>query len=317
MSLEQRVTGINQTTVHDIGALMQLFINLNGTHITDIAALSKEILAIQQYLNATTEPTPSPSPLPTLAPTPNTPPIVAEQIPTTYARVGDLFKFVIPAGTFTDEDGDSLTLAATLADGGALPSWLSFFPDTQKFLGKPSVENIDELQIQVTASDGHEGQVSDVFYLVVTEEENTPQTLSTSPSYVKDDMIWMGIVGGIIGGCSVGICLCGIVYFLYRKNKHSNPVRQIQDGLPMNEVVRISTSNQTNHPHTSQNMGEIIPLTQIAPVIHHPTEPEKPPVSLSDSDQSDSSEAMYKNQGNHNLAQQSLTSMPLSNTSIL
>ncbi|PPC75078.1 hypothetical protein C4K68_22410, partial [Pokkaliibacter plantistimulans] len=37
------------------------------------------------------------------------------------------FSFTVPAGTFSDVDtGDSLTLSATLADGSALPSWLSF-----------------------------------------------------------------------------------------------------------------------------------------------------------------------------------------------
>ncbi|WP_306143654.1 putative Ig domain-containing protein [Roseibium sp. MMSF_3412] len=34
--------------------------------------------------------------------------------------------FTIPTDAFTDADGDLLTLSATLADGSAVPSWLSF-----------------------------------------------------------------------------------------------------------------------------------------------------------------------------------------------
>ncbi|SVC76169.1 uncharacterized protein METZ01_LOCUS329023, partial [marine metagenome] len=46
--------------------------------------------------------------------------------------------FTIPADTFNDVDvGDSLTYTATLSDGSALPSWLSFNPSTQTFSGTP------------------------------------------------------------------------------------------------------------------------------------------------------------------------------------
>ena len=34
--------------------------------------------------------------------------------------------FQIPADTFSDANGDPLTLTATLANGDPLPSWLSF-----------------------------------------------------------------------------------------------------------------------------------------------------------------------------------------------
>ena len=44
------------------------------------------------------------------------------------------FTFVVPFGTFTDPDS-TLTYAATLADGTALPSWLFFDPNSVAFAG--------------------------------------------------------------------------------------------------------------------------------------------------------------------------------------
>ncbi|MBI0544199.1 hypothetical protein F7158_23000, partial [Dickeya dianthicola] len=53
----------------------------------------------------------------------------------TAAQSGS-FSFTVPSGTFTDPDsGDTLTLSATLADGSALPGWLSFNPATRTFSG--------------------------------------------------------------------------------------------------------------------------------------------------------------------------------------
>ncbi len=46
--------------------------------------------------------------------------------------------FQVPSNTFSDVDvGDTLTYSATLADGTALPSWLSFDAATQTFSGTP------------------------------------------------------------------------------------------------------------------------------------------------------------------------------------
>ena len=56
------------------------------------------------------------------------------------------FSFTVPPASFTDVDvGDSLTYSATLADGSALPSWLSFDPATQTFSGTPLNEDVGAL----------------------------------------------------------------------------------------------------------------------------------------------------------------------------
>jgi hypothetical protein len=61
--------------------------------------------------------------------------------------------FTIPAGTFTDADNDPLTYTATLADGSALPAWLTFNAATRAFSGTPPQDFNGALTIRVTASD--------------------------------------------------------------------------------------------------------------------------------------------------------------------
>ena len=79
------------------------------------------------------------------------------------------FSYTVPNATFGDIDVvDSLTYSATLASGGALPSWLSFDAGTKTFSGKPANSDIANLSIKVTASDGI-ATVSDTLALKVTD----------------------------------------------------------------------------------------------------------------------------------------------------
>ncbi|MGL3609185.1 calcium-binding protein [Rhizobium sp. G187] len=75
--------------------------------------------------------------------------------------VGAHLQFQLPAGLFIDPDnqimgapGQNLTLSATLSDGTALPSWLSFNPTTGTFSGTPAAANAGVLDIIISASDG-------------------------------------------------------------------------------------------------------------------------------------------------------------------
>ncbi len=79
------------------------------------------------------------------------------------------WSFSLPAGTFTDMDGDSITLSATLDNGSALPSWLTFNAGTGTFSGVPADGDVGILLVRVTASDGT-SSVSDVFTLTVTDD---------------------------------------------------------------------------------------------------------------------------------------------------
>ncbi|WP_460844413.1 beta strand repeat-containing protein [Noviherbaspirillum agri] len=86
------------------------------------------------------------------------------------------FSWQMPEGSFTDiDEGDTLTYAATLADGSALPSWLFFDAATQTFSGFTPKE-VGYIDIRVTATDkvaangSTEGSLSasDVFRLSVS-----------------------------------------------------------------------------------------------------------------------------------------------------
>ncbi|MBN3180282.1 putative Ig domain-containing protein, partial [Pectobacterium parmentieri] len=84
------------------------------------------------------------------------------------------FNFTVPAGTFTDPDGDTLTLSATLADGSPLPSWLHFDPTIGTFSGTPGNGDVGMLVIRVTATDGSNTSISTSFGLTVTNINDAP-----------------------------------------------------------------------------------------------------------------------------------------------
>ena len=97
---------------------------------------------------------------------PNTPPEVAKPLADQTAAVDVPFTYVIPADAFTDADGDPLTYAAALSDGGALPAWLAFDPATRTFTGAPAPDDSGTVRVTVTASDGS-AYASDEFSLRV------------------------------------------------------------------------------------------------------------------------------------------------------
>ena len=78
------------------------------------------------------------------------------------------FNYVVPADSFIDFDlGDSLAYTATLSDGGALPTWLSFDAATQTFSGTPENGDVGDISLTVTATDNDGLTVSDNFNLTV------------------------------------------------------------------------------------------------------------------------------------------------------
>ncbi|HEY9808841.1 MAG TPA: putative Ig domain-containing protein [Halomicronema sp.] len=127
-------------------------------------------------------PTPAPNPTPSPTPTPENNPPTAGTITSQTATQNTAFNFVIPAGTFTDIDaGDTLTYSATLADGTALPSWLTFDATSQTFSGTPLNENVGTLSVKVTAIDTSNATVSSNFDITVANVVNDAPTLTTTP----------------------------------------------------------------------------------------------------------------------------------------
>ncbi|MFJ5491204.1 putative Ig domain-containing protein [Pectobacterium carotovorum] len=112
----------------------------------------------------------------------NDAPVVATPIPAQSVAQDGSLSFTVPAGTFTDPDGDTLTLSATLADGTALPAWLSFNPATGTFSGTPANGDVGSLTIKVTATDGSSASVSTTFGLTVTNVNDAPVVATPIPA---------------------------------------------------------------------------------------------------------------------------------------
>ncbi|MBN3117361.1 DUF4347 domain-containing protein, partial [Pectobacterium brasiliense] len=111
------------------------------------------------------------------------PPVVATPIPAQSIAQGGSLNFTVPAGTFTDPDvGDTLTLSATLADGSALPAWLSFNATTGTFSGTPGNADVGSLSIRVTATDGGNASVYTDFSLTVTNVNDAPVVATPIPA---------------------------------------------------------------------------------------------------------------------------------------
>jgi Ca2+-binding RTX toxin-like protein len=102
----------------------------------------------------------------------NNPPVLGSPtIPDQVAGDGVSYSYQIPATSFTDPDfGDVLTYDATLANGSALPAWLSFNPATRTFSGTPPFAVIGTvLQVKVIVADTSFALVSDVFALTIVQ----------------------------------------------------------------------------------------------------------------------------------------------------
>jgi len=79
-------------------------------------------------------------------------PTVTQQTPNQTWIEGSAVSLALPAKTFTDPQGETLTYTASLSSGAALPSWLSFNAATETFTGTAPA-TAQSLTIKVTATD--------------------------------------------------------------------------------------------------------------------------------------------------------------------
>lgn len=98
------------------------------------------------------------------------------------------FIFDIPADTFTDANGDPLTLSASLVDSGSLPAWLTFDENLNRFTGTPGNSDVGSLDIRITATDGNASE-STVFTLDIMNVNDAPVLASQiSDAVVNEGM---------------------------------------------------------------------------------------------------------------------------------
>ncbi len=105
------------------------------------------------------------------------PPELATPIPDIVTEAFSPVDLRVAPGTFVDADPDDrLRLGASLADGSALPEWLSFDPVSGRFSGIPRLEQAGVLELEVTAADAIGLHASDRFLLGIVNTSE-PATL--------------------------------------------------------------------------------------------------------------------------------------------
>jgi predicted outer membrane repeat protein len=135
----------------------------------------------------------------------NNAPTMTAPIPDQAATATTPFRYSVGAGVFRDADNDPLTLTARLTGGNPLPSWLTFDAATRSFSGTPAAGNVGRLSIDLTASDGLGGTVTDTFLLTINPAPITPingtnlsETLTGTPN--RDRIFGFGGQDLISGG---------------------------------------------------------------------------------------------------------------------
>ncbi len=120
----------------------------------------------------------------------NTAPSVQNPITDQIATQDTGFNFPIPTNTFVDVDlNDTLTYSATLSNGDALPSWLTFDPTTKTFSGTPAYNDVGNLNLKVTATDKAGASVSTNFTLQVFHPVLVPSSGSVIKGTPTNDRI--------------------------------------------------------------------------------------------------------------------------------
>ncbi|OYY73521.1 MAG: hypothetical protein B7Y40_09150 [Gammaproteobacteria bacterium 28-57-27] len=110
------------------------------------------------------------------------------------ATQGDVFSYSIDTNSFTDPDmGDTLSYSATLADGSALPTWLSFDAVTRTFSGTPDGQGVYSLRL--TATDQGGLSASDNFDLTVNTTNVPTPTPTPNLNGTPDADVLLGGTG--------------------------------------------------------------------------------------------------------------------------
>lgn len=92
------------------------------------------------------------------------------------------FEYTIPDGTFSDEDGDNLTLTVS-----GLPASLSFDADTRTIAGTPLQTDVAIHTIEVTATDPSSTTVTDSFELTVSNVNDAPVLATPQDDQTADE----------------------------------------------------------------------------------------------------------------------------------
>jgi Ca2+-binding RTX toxin-like protein len=105
----------------------------------------------------------------------NQAPVLVQTLADALVAEDDAFSYQLPDGLFADGDwGDALSYVVTAADGGFLPEWLSFDPETLRLSGTPMNEDVGSTSVVVSASDRFARSASTGFTVSVANTNDAP-----------------------------------------------------------------------------------------------------------------------------------------------
>ncbi len=113
---------------------------------------------------------------------PNNAPTVVRPLSDVAVGLDAPFEFDLPGNVFEDDLLDVVTIRAELANGLALPSWLSFDPMTRRFTGLATAEQTSVWPIAVTATDRGELSATTSFELKVGNPDIAPHVNQALPN---------------------------------------------------------------------------------------------------------------------------------------
>lgn len=112
-------------------------------------------------------------------------PTILHGVPDLKASVGNLFSYTADAATIVDQDvGDTLYYSATMSDGSALPSWLSFDSVSRTFSGTPTSSDLGSVQFLLFASDNYGVNIGTTVMLNI-EPNHAPEIITP----IKDKIL--------------------------------------------------------------------------------------------------------------------------------
>ena len=100
---------------------------------------------------------------------PDRAPVVTATLADITVPAGQALSYVVPAGLFTDPDGDTLRIAAT-----GLPNWLSFDAVSRTLSGTAPLQPAADAVLTITAYDGRGGQIGTPLHLAVANANHAP-----------------------------------------------------------------------------------------------------------------------------------------------
>lgn len=122
----------------------------------------------------------------------NDAPVARRQVADQRVLEAEPWTLVVDPATFFDQDvGDKLNYRATLADGSALPNWLTFDPTALRFTGTPGKPDAGDFQVVLRAVDVA-GATAVVQFGLHVESRNRPPVVATpvAAQSATEDEAW-------------------------------------------------------------------------------------------------------------------------------